>query len=171
MGAGGAAISITSQLMEPKHGANRPRRIVVSNRSPERLAKIRDIHHHLGQPIPVEYHHTTKPEQNDALLRGLKPQSLVINATGLGKDAPGSPLSDAARFPEKAFAWELNYRGNLIFLEQARAQVAQKAVRVEDGWIYFIHGWTRVIAEVFGVEIPTEGPLLEELSAIAASVR
>ncbi len=171
MGAGGAAISITSQLMEPKHGANRPRRIVVSNRSPERLGKIKDIHRQLGQPIPVEYYHTANPEQNDRLLHGLKQHSLVINATGLGKDAPGSPLTDGARFPEKALAWELNYRGNLVFLEQARAQAEKKALRLEDGWIYFIHGWTRVIAEVFGVEIPTEGKEFEELAETAAEVR
>ena len=171
MGAGGAAISITSQLMEPKHGSNRPRRIVVSNRSPERLAKIKDIHRQLSQPVPVEYHHTTKPEQNDALLNKLAPHSLVINATGLGKDAPGSPLSNAGTFPEKAFAWELNYRGTLVFLEQARAQTAPRRLSVEDGWIYFIHGWTRVIAEVFNVDIPTQGPLFDELSESAAAVR
>jgi len=43
--------------------------------------------------------------------------------TGLGKDAPGSPLTDAVVFPDHGIVWDLNYRGDLIFLEQARKQV------------------------------------------------
>ena len=97
--------------------------------------------------------------------------SLVVNATGLGKDAPGSPLTGACRFPEKAYVWELNYRGDLVFLEQARAQAQQRSLNVHDGWVYFIHGWTRVIAEVFDVDIPTSGPGFERLSETARAVR
>ena len=44
-------------------------------------------------------------------------------------------------------------------------------IHVEDGWIYFIHGWTRVIAEVFNVEIPVRGPAFEEISRIALQTR
>jgi shikimate dehydrogenase len=101
----------------------------------------------------------------------LPPHSLVINATGLGKDAPGSPLTDRAAWPRDGFAWDFNYRGDLMFLKQARAQQAARNLRVEDGWIYFIHGWTRVIAEVFHIDIPTSGPEFDELSRIAAEVR
>ena len=78
---------------------------------------------------------------------------MVINATGLGKDRPGSPLTDTARFPGKSVVWELNYRGELDFLKQARKQQLEQQLQVEDGWIYFIHGWTQVIAEVFHLEI------------------
>jgi shikimate 5-dehydrogenase len=95
----------------------------------------------------------------------------VINATGLGKDAPGSPFTDAVRFPRDSIAWDLNYRGNLVFLEQARAQQAQERLQIEDGWIYFIHGWTQVIAEVFHQEIPTQGPAFDALARIAAESR
>jgi hypothetical protein len=42
---------------------------------------------------------------------------------------------------------------------------------IEDGWVYFIHGWTRVIAEVFHLDIPTSGPVFDELSQIAAKAR
>jgi shikimate 5-dehydrogenase len=104
---------------------------------------------------------------NDAVLRSLKPGSFVINATGLGKDAPGSPLTDAAIFPERAVAWDLNYRGDLVFLDQARRQQQEKSLRIEDGWTYFLHGWTQVIAEVFHVDIPTSGPSFEQISKIA----
>ena len=171
MGAGGSAIALTSYLLHPKHGANRPKRIILSNRSPARLAEAKEIHARIGQTIPIEYHHTPRPEDNDALLNCLQPHSLVVNATGLGKDAPGSPITDQGRFPENGFAWDFNYRGNLVFLDQARAQKEQQKLNIIDGWVYFIHGWTRVIAEVFDLEIPTAGPKFDELSTIAKQVR
>ena len=105
---------------------------------------------------------------NDRPARRAAAGSLVVNATGLGKDAPGSPLDAAAVFPEGAVVWELNYRGDLVFLDQARAQATARRLAVHDGWSYFIHGWTRVIAEVFDIAIPTSGPGFEALSRIAA---
>jgi len=171
LGAGGSAIAITWYLLQARHGRNRPARIIVTNRSLPRLDEIRQFHARIGADLPLEYHHTPAPEATDAILAGLKPGSLVVNATGLGKDAPGSPLTDAASWPERGIAWDFNYRGNLVFLDQARAQQQAKQLQVEDGWIYFIHGWTRVIAEVFHVDIPTSGPRFEEISRIAASVR
>lgn len=168
MGAGGSTIALTWHLMQKSRGVNRPSRIVVSNRSQARLDHIREIHRQVDSDIPVEYALAPRPEDNDAILAGMKPGSLVINATGLGKDAPGSPLTDAARFPERAIVWELNYRGNLVFLDQARAQAEARGLQIEDGWTYFIHGWTQVIAEVFEIDLPTSGPGFQEISAIAA---
>ncbi len=171
LGAGGSSIALTSYLMDPRHGSNRPSRILVSNRSAARLEEIQKIHRELGSPLPVEYHHTPRAEDNDALMGRLKPGSLVVNATGLGKDGPGSPLTNAGVFPEKGLAWDFNYRGELVFLEQARAQAARRQLAVEDGWVYFIHGWTRVIAEVFDLEIPVSGPAFDEISRIAREAR
>jgi shikimate 5-dehydrogenase len=57
----------------------------------------------------------------------------------------------------------------LVFLRQARAQNEARHLQVEDGWTYFIHGWTRVIAEVFHID--TRGPEFDRISQIAASVR
>jgi shikimate 5-dehydrogenase len=171
LGAGGSAIAITWYLMRPERGANRPSRILVANRSTPRLEEMRHIHQRFGATVPVEYLHTPSPAMSDAIMERLKPGSLVINATGLGKDGPGSPLTDAGRFPQDGIVWEFNYRGDLLFLRQARAQQQARHLQVEDGWIYFVHGWTRVVAEVFHVEIPTSGPVFDELSRIAASVR
>ena len=72
-----------------------------------------------------------------------------------------------ASFPNGGLAWELNYRGDLVFLRQARAAAARRKLTVEDGWTYFLHGWTRVIADVFDVDIPTSGPVFERLSELA----
>ena len=167
MGAGGSTIALTWHLMQPSRGLDRPARIVVSNRSPARLEEIRRIHAQLGAGVPTEYVLAPRPEDNDATLSGLRPGSLVVNATGLGKDAPGSPLTNAARFPERGVVWDLNYRGELVFLEQARAQRAERDLQIEDGWTYFLHGWTQVIAEVFHIDIPVSGPEFSALSDIA----
>lgn len=171
LGAGGSAIAVTWYLLQAQHGANRPTRIVVTNRSLPRLEEIRRFHQQIGADIPLEYHHTPQPSDTDAILASLAPGSLIINATGLGKDAPGSPLTDGASWPDRAIAWDFNYRGDLLFLTQARRQPPGKCVQVHDGWVYFIHGWTRVIAEVFHREIPTTGPVFDALSRIAAVAR
>jgi shikimate 5-dehydrogenase len=167
MGAGGSTIAITWHLMRSSRGKNAPGRIVVTNRSQHRLDEIKRIHAQIESDVPVEYLLAETAQANDAVLKMLKPGSLVINATGLGKDAPGSPLTDAAQFPEKSVVWDLNYRGDLVFLDQARRQEAEKSLQVEDGWTYFLHGWTQVIAEVFDVTIPTSGPAFNEISRIA----
>jgi shikimate 5-dehydrogenase len=135
------------------------------------LEEIREFHQRIGTDIPLDYHHTPHLEATDAVLATLPPGSLVINATGLGKDAPGSPLSDRAVWPDRGIAWDFNYRGELLFLAQARAQPTAKQMQIEDGWIYFLHGWTRVIAEVFHIDIPTSGPDFDALSRIAADAR
>jgi shikimate 5-dehydrogenase len=171
MGAGGASLALTWYLMRFEHGPNRPSRIIVANRSTPRLEQMARLHKELATGVRVEYVHAPGAEQNDRILAGLRPHSLVVNATGLGKDAPGSPLTGATVFPEHGFAWDFNYRGELLFLEQARAQPAARELHVEDGWVYFIHGWTQVIAEVFHIGIPSRGPRFEELSRIAAAAR
>ena len=104
------------------------------------------------------------------LIARLPPESLVVNATGAGKDTPGSPLTDATVFPERGLVWEFNYRGELLFLQQARRQQATRRLTIEDGWRYFLHGWTRVMADVFARDIPTVGSLFDELGEIAARV-
>ncbi|MDY0873566.1 shikimate dehydrogenase family protein [Dongia rigui] len=168
IGAGGSTIAHTWHLAQKSRGANRPSRIVVADRDQGRLDEIQAIHKTFALDVPVDYVKVADAHGNDAILAKLKPRALVINATGLGKDAPGSPLTDAARFPERAIVWELNYRGDLVFLDQAKRQQAERHLNIENGWTYFIHGWTQVIAEVFHIDIPTRGPGFDALSRIAA---
>jgi shikimate 5-dehydrogenase len=169
MGAGGSTIALTWHLMQKARGTDRPARIIVSDRSPPRLEEIRRIHTALHSGVPTEYVLAPQASDNDAVLANLRHGSLVINATGLGKDAPGSPLTSGARFPERSIVWDLNYRGDLAFLDQARAQETSRSLRIEDGWTYFLYGWTQVIAEVFHIRIPAHGPEFETLSEIARS--
>lgn len=168
IGAGGSTIALTWHLTQVLRGDDRPARVVVSDRDQGRLDEVRSIHNELNAGVPVDYVLADGAAANDAVTSALKPGSLVVNATGLGKDAPGSPLSGGARFPEGGIAWDLNYRGDLVFLAQARAQAGSCGLWVENGWTYFIHGWTQVIAEVFRIAIPTSGPGFDAISAIAA---
>lgn len=155
LGAGGSALSISAYLgNEERHGTDVPSRIHLNNRSAPRLAEAVRILEYLN--VPMSYHMCKEPRLNDKIVESLPAGSLVINATGLGKDRPGSPLTDECRFPENGIVWELNYRGSLEFMHQAEAQKEARNLTIEDGWTYFIHGWTQVIAEVFHIDITGE---------------
>lgn len=170
-GAGGSAIAIDWYLTRTGRGADVPSRVVVTNRDDQRLEALRAVHEASGAQVVLDTRRADDPSVNDAVLAAAPVGSVVINATGLGKDAPGSPISADAPFPGHALVWDLNYRGDLVFLDQARAQESQRGLHVEDGWTYFVHGWTQVIAEVFDVTIPTSGPGFDRLSDLAASTR
>jgi shikimate 5-dehydrogenase len=92
IGAGGAALAIICCLAEAERGVDRPARLVVSDRDPARLADIAATHRRLGLDLPIRYVHAASDAENAAVLPALPPHSLVINASGIGKDAPGSPL-------------------------------------------------------------------------------
>ncbi len=169
MGAGGSALAISSYLTQEKFGENIPSKIVIANRSQPRLDEAKAKLKGINDKVTFEYLLGTTAEENDKYLKAIKPYSLVVNATGLGKDRPGSPLTDQVVYPENSLVWELNYRGDLIFMYQAQDQAAERNLTIEDGWIYFIHGWTQVIAEVFDVDIT--GARLDECEKIAMTLR
>jgi len=172
LGAGGSSLALTLYLINKAvAGGDVPKRVIVTNRSERRLEEMKEIHRRISHDLDFSYVHCPKAINNDGVLKRLRPGSLVINATGLGKDTPGSPMTDSAILPEGGLVWDFNYRGDLVFLDQARAQAEDRGLTVEDGWVYFIHGWTRVMAEVFHTEIPERGPEFDRLSAIAASTR
>jgi len=171
LGAGGSAMALAWHLTQSANGTNRPARVHVANRSQPRLDHLRGLHASWPDASPLGCHLVPTPAEADSLVAALPPGSLVVNATGLGKDAPGSPVSDAVRFPERGLVWEFNYRGNLVFLDQARAQQAARRLHVEDGWTYFLHGWTQVIADVFDRPIASSGPEFDRLAAVAAAIR
>jgi len=169
MGAGGSAIAICSHLLNPSNGANIPSKVIVANRSLPRLLEIERLINEINPSVPSVFILSPDTSDNDRILSGIKPCSLIINATGLGKDRPGSPLSDDCVYPSNSLVWELNYRGDLTFMKQAIAQAEEKQLFIEDGWTYFIHGWTQVIAEVFHIDIT--GELFDACEKIAREMR
>jgi shikimate 5-dehydrogenase len=148
LGAGGSSLALSWHLLTRTGPGNRPSRLVVTNRSQPRLDHMRAFHETLAPTIPIEYECCPDPRDNDAVVNYLVPRSLVVNATGLGKDAPGSPVTDHVSFPLYGYIWEFNYRGDLRFRDQAYAQKPYRHLVFEDGWTYFVHGWTSDIALV-----------------------
>jgi len=168
-GAGGSALATLLHLMGKPDPDDRPQKFIVVNRSPGRLEHMREMVEKQGTDIEVEYILNNDPRRNDALMAALPDHSVVINATGMGKDTPGSPITNLAQFPLHGVAWEFNYRGELDFLYQARAQQDSRDVKVEDGWVYFLYGWTHVVAQVLHFDL-TPG-LFQRLADTAARVR
>lgn len=167
LGAGGSGTALSWALAER---ADAPSRITVTALDQDALDHLRGVHRQHGTPDDlIRYVVTPTPADTDAIVAAAAPGSLIANATGLGKDRPGSPLTDAVRFPEHAWVWEFNYRGSLEFLHQARAQEAERDLHVVDGWRYFIHGWSQVIADVFELDLTPE--TVEQLADAASSVR
>jgi len=168
LGAGGSTTAIILHLAQKRDPRDRPRRMVIVNRSPGRLEQLKTMAAALGSDIGFEYHLNVRSEYNDALMAKLPPASIVINATGMGKDLPGSPITDKGQFPMDGIAWELNYRGELEFLHQALSQHESRRLTVEDGWLYFMHGWTQVISQVF--HCPIEGEVFDKLAQMAGAI-
>ena len=168
LGAGGSGTALSWALAERTNDL--PVKITVTSQSPHKLEALRAVHESRGTPESlINYVTVTSPEQSDALVAALPNGSLIVNSTGLGKDRPGSPLTDNVVFPRDSYVWEFNYRGSLEFLKQAQAQQASGNLRVIDGWRYFIHGWSQVIADVFDIELTPE--IIERLALEAEKVR
>jgi len=168
-GAGGAASAAALHLATRPDPDDCPRRVTLVDILPGRLAQVEALLGKANAGLEVETALNADPAANDTLMAALPAHSLVVNATGMGKDIPGSPITDEARFPRESVVWEFNYRGELDFLHQAQRQEAWRGLRVEDGWGYFLHGWTQVIAEV--LQLALDGPMFAKLAQIADSTR
>jgi len=168
-GAGGSSVATVLHLINKEDEADRPDKVVVVNRSQPRLDHMCEMVEQLKTDIQIEYILNSDPKRNDEIMAAMPESSIVINATGMGKDIPGSPITDAGRFPKNGIAWEFNYRGELDFMHQALKQREFRNVRVEDGWVYFLHGWSQVIAQVLHIELT--GELFDQLDKAAATTR
>ena len=171
LGAGGAGTALTWCLVREERGIERPSRLVVTDTDGDRLEHLAAIADAVGHDVPLELVQVRSTHETDAVLAAQPAGSLVVNATGLGKDLPGSPIGEDALLPQGAIAWDLNYRGDLRFLETAIRQTEDRAVHAEDGWTYFVHGWLQAVKEVFQVDVPTSGPAFDRLSDLARAAR
>ena len=167
LGAGGSGTALSWALSERDDA---PSRITVTARDNDKLEHLREVHRQHGtREGLIEYVRTDTVQDAAAIVAASAPGSVIVNATGLGKDRPGSPLPDDVVFPENAYVWEFNYRGTLEFLHQARAQQDARSLHVVDGWRYFIHGWSQVVADVFAIALTAE--VVEQLVAAAEIAR
>ncbi len=168
-GAGGSGVATALHLINKTAKGDRPSRFVFTNRSQWRLDHARQMVESQKTDIQFEYICTSDPKLNDKVMASMKPYSVVINATGMGKDTPGSPITWQGIFPEHAIVWEFNYRGELDFLHQAEALAEKRHLKIEDGWVYFLHGWTQVVAQVLHIDLTPQ--LFDRLAEIARTIR
>ncbi|MEM7119553.1 MAG: shikimate dehydrogenase [Chloroflexota bacterium] len=156
LGAGGAAMATLLALIEQPNAADRPAKFTAVDIDKNRLDHMEAMAEQFESDVELNCVLSQSAAQNDALLAQLPPHSLVINATGMGKDRPGSPLTQTAVYPHNTIVWEFNYRGERPFLHHARAQATERQLTVVDGWDYFLFGWSEVIGEVLDIEITAE---------------
>jgi shikimate 5-dehydrogenase len=169
LGAGGAAAAIVLHLINRSNPADRPKYCALVDIDQSRLDHVQALVSRVGSDIQFDFILNTEPAENDRLLAALTTGSVVINATGLGKDRPGSPITEKAQFPKFGVVWELNYRGERQFLQQAQSQQQKRKLKVEDGWTAFLHGWTGVISKVLDLNI--DATTFNRLARIAAENR
>ena len=149
LGAGGAGIALAYRILTDKN--HKPNKLIITDISSERIESASNI---LSKYDSEKLLETIKVENNntDEIIEKLSSGSVIVNATGLGKDKKGTPFSEKINLPSRCYFWDFNYRGNLTFLEIAKQQADRKNLIVLDGWIYFIHGWTQVISKVFHID-------------------
>jgi len=171
LGAGGSSLALVWYFLKGNRTDNCPSKIHIVNRSQGRLDNLIRTAELWGAQGRVIPYLTSDPRLADQIIADLPVASMVVNATGLGKDGPGSPLTDQASFPERGIIWEFNYRGELKFLQQAKRQRDDKCLSIEDGWDYFVLGWSQIIGDVFDLEVPVADSLFDELSEQAKKLR
>jgi shikimate 5-dehydrogenase len=135
---------------------HRPAEVIMTDISEVRLEEVRPL-------TPARCELVASAQDHDRLLGAMPRASLIVNATGMGKDRPGSPVTDQARFPADSIAWDFNYRGDLAWLDWAR----QQSIRTVNGWSYFLHGWSQVMSRVYGFELTPE--LFAGMADVASS--
>jgi shikimate dehydrogenase len=162
LGAGGTALALARHLSTTRAAV----RFVCAD--PNRAAVERLVRQAPRQgPISVTGHVGDGPW--DDLIGAAPPGSLIVNATGMGKDRPGSPITSRSRFPSHAVIWELNYRGELEFLHQSRLQARSSQLQVHDGWQLFCHGWAAALVAV--LDLPDDEQLGDRFAQAAQSLR
>lgn len=171
LGAGGAATALLLALhidmtAEPGSLPGAPAHIVFADTDPSALDDLRAVAARaMIDPTRVSFVHAVDPGACDALVASLRSPALVINATGRGKEAPGSPVTYQAPFRPTTLAWDFNYRGPLTFLHQATTRGA----RTLDGWDYFVAGWAGSLTSIAG--IPFTSDLLTRFAHVAKPSR
>ena len=101
-GAGGAATATLLALIEQPNAVDRPARFTAVDIDPNRLAHMQEMAEQFESGIELNCILSQSAAQNGLLLAQLPPHSLVINATGMGKDRLGSPLPQTTVSPLRA---------------------------------------------------------------------
>ncbi|MFW6069484.1 MAG: hypothetical protein ACOC9X_00445 [bacterium] len=166
LGAGSAAIALLIHFATRAMIDDRPRQLLLVDRDLARLQHVERMLRRLSTAeMAVQLIHNTDAAANDRLLADLPARSLVVNATDAGR----SPLGGGAPFPQHGVVWDLNYDGDLEFLQHARSQIAERDLQLADGWDYFLTRWATALGYIFSLTI--DDAAYDRLAAAARPLR
>lgn len=168
LGGGGAGLSLAYNLCDrlDEIGA---RSVALIDVDPERVEVVRELARDWRRASILAVH-VAASGVSDRLVSEAGAGALIVNASGLGKDRPGSPLGGDTALPPRSIYWDFNYRGDLPLLRQARDQAAASDLLVVDGRDYFVCGWLEALCFVLQRE-PSEELLVQfDRAAQAAGV-
>ena len=151
LGCGGAGVALGYVIL--KHYNLRINRIIMTDTNMARLSQASKVLSMYDLNYKLNLVHVNSIKDNNDIINSLKRRSFIINATGMGKDVQGAPISNEVDFPSGSCIWEYNYRGNLEFIDIAKEQAAEKQLMIYNGFEYFIYGWTTVISRVLNIDI------------------
>ena len=154
IGSGGTAIALARHLLERGQRG----RMRFLDRDPDQAA------HFAAVVADERIEATAEHGPYDKMITTVRPGTLIVNATGAGKDRTGSPVTDAVSFPPESVFWDLNYRGDLRMLAAARAQASDRALRAHDGTSLFCHGWAAALTAVLA--LPEDPRLAASFAAV-----
>ena len=147
LGGGGAGLALAYRILTDNNP--KPQRLILVDISKKRLSEIKNIIKKYDTDNILELYQVDN--QADNVIEELQSKSIIVNATGLGKDKEGSPFSEKTNIPQESYLWEFNYRWDdkPNFYNIAKEQEKDKRLKIIDGWIYFIHSWTQVMSSIF----------------------
>ena len=138
LGSGGTAVALARHLRERGQRG----RLTFLDRDPAQAAQFGRVTGVPAEAIEGPY---------DERVRRQRPGTLIVDATGAGKDGDTQPVTDSVTFPSESVFWDLNYRGDLRMLAAARRQAARRGLAVHDGLALFCHGWAAALTAVLGL--------------------
>lgn len=154
LGCGGAGIALGYTIL--KFYNSRFKKIIMTDVNLDRIEQARKVLLSYDKDKKLQLIHVKSVQDNDIIISNISNKSFVVNATGVGKDIQGSPVSNTVQFPYGGCIWEYNYRGNLEYMKQAEQQALEKQLSIYNGFEYFIYGWTTVISRILNINLPQD---------------
>jgi shikimate dehydrogenase len=148
-GAGGAGRALAYSIARRVH-IHHIAKITVTDTNPHRIADLARLANDWATRIPIRAALVGHGTTNDDIVEAAISPALIINATGLGKDFEGSPVSSSLVFPTGSTLWDLNYRGDLEYLAHGRAQ---SDVSTHSGFELFVSSWIEALSYIFAVPV------------------
>lgn len=155
LGCGGAGVALAYELLSSEY--DNINQIIMVDVLKERINNAKKILSPFDKKLKMQFYLSDGMQSNDEIISSLPEKAFVVNATGVGKDIIGSPVSCGVKFPKSGCLWEYNYRGynggELEILKIAQQQSTNQNLSIYDGFNYFLYGWTTVISRILNIDI------------------